>query len=205
MCCFQHTLSGCRRLGPTGGGNDELDRHTHHPSGKVGLRRLLPRRDADFGWLWLISPASNERSLVLGPTAHDPGVHGHPVGDNRREDKRESRWPVAAAAGPGRCAERNLLVLDRNRGRGDLRPYHVVQFGSLLAVFAVVALLGAQHTQTWCLVVALVLYVVAKLLESFDPEIYALGGVVSGHTLKHLAAAGATYFVLLMLQHSTPF
>jgi len=92
-----------------------------------------------------------------------------------------------------------------NRGRGDLRPYHVVQFGSLLAVFAVVALLGAQHTQTWCLVVALVLYVVAKLLESFDPEIYALGGVVSGHTLKHLAAAGATYFVLLMLQHSTPF
>ena len=50
---------------------------------------------------------------------------------------------------------------------------------------------------------ALALYAGAKLLESLDPEIYALGHIVSGHTLKHLAAAGAAYFILLMLQCRT--
>lgn len=33
-------------------------------------------------------------------------------------------------------------------------------------------------------------YIAAKLLEHFDPQIFALTGhVVSGHTLKHVAAA----------------
>src|SRR5271157_3798069 len=41
------------------------------------------------------------------------------------------------------------------------------------------------------------------MLESFDPDIYSLGHIVSGHTLKHLAAAGSTYFTLLMLQRRT--
>jgi hypothetical protein len=85
--------------------------------------------------------------------------------------------------------------------RGDLRPYHLVQFGSLLAVFVILTLFRARHTQTWCLVLALALYVAAKLLESSDPDIYSLGQMVSGHTLKHLAAAASTYFVLFMLQH----
>lgn len=40
------------------------------------------------------------------------------------------------------------------------------------------------------------------MLESFDPEIYDLGRVVSGHTLKHLAAAGG-YFIALMLTRRT--
>ena len=32
-------------------------------------------------------------------------------------------------------------------------------------------------------------YVLAKICEFFDAEIYSLGGVVSGHTLKHLFAS----------------
>ena len=62
-------------------------------------------------------------------------------------------------------------------------------------------LFPARHTQTSYLVLALGLYVAAKLLESFDPHIYSLGNVVSGHTLKHLAAVASTYFVLFMLKH----
>lgn len=36
-------------------------------------------------------------------------------------------------------------------------------------------------------------YVVAKLAESFDAQLYGLGHAVSGHTLKHLAAAAGAF------------
>jgi hypothetical protein len=42
-------------------------------------------------------------------------------------------------------------------------------------------------------------YALAKLLEWGDAWIYQLGGVVSGHTLKHLASALASWWVLRML------
>jgi len=39
----------------------------------------------------------------------------------------------------------------------------------------------------------------AKVLELLDRPIFELGHVVSGHTLKHLAAAAAGYWILRML------
>jgi hypothetical protein len=89
------------------------------------------------------------------------------------------------------------------RGQGDLRPYYVVQFGSLLGVLAVLVLFPPQYARSWCLVPALLLYAAAKLAEAFDSKIYKLTRAVSGHTLKHLAAAAAGVFVILMLQGRT--
>jgi hypothetical protein len=43
-------------------------------------------------------------------------------------------------------------------------------------------------------------YVLAKILEESDRQVFALVHVVSGHTLKHLAAATAGYWILRMLQ-----
>jgi hypothetical protein len=40
--------------------------------------------------------------------------------------------------------------------------------------------------------------VAAKLFELFDKQIYALGGIVSGHTLKHLSA-GLAFLPLVFL------
>jgi hypothetical protein len=40
-------------------------------------------------------------------------------------------------------------------------------------------------------------YVIAKLCEHFDREIYAASGFVSGHTLKHVVAAIGIYILLL--------
>jgi hypothetical protein len=42
-------------------------------------------------------------------------------------------------------------------------------------------------------------YVLAKLLETFDLQLLSLGHLVSGHTLKHLAAAFAGLVVARML------
>jgi hypothetical protein len=48
--------------------------------------------------------------------------------------------------------------------------------------------------------VAALLYVLAKILEYADRSIYSLGGLVSGHTLKHLAAAAACFAILRYFQ-----
>ena len=48
------------------------------------------------------------------------------------------------------------------------------------------------------------LYVLAKIVEALDRPIFELGHIVSGHTLKHMAAAGAGYWILRMLRKRRP-
>jgi len=87
----------------------------------------------------------------------------------------------------------------QSRGRGDLRPYALAQFGSLLLVLLLIALFRPRYTRASDLAIALALYVLAKILEAADKPIFAAGHIVSGHTLKHFAAALSTYWVLRML------
>jgi hypothetical protein len=51
---------------------------------------------------------------------------------------------------------------------------------------------------------AVTLYALAKLLEHYDRQIYSFGGVLSGHTLKHLAAASACFAILKLFQVRRP-
>jgi hypothetical protein len=90
------------------------------------------------------------------------------------------------------------------RGHGDLRPYAVAQFGSLLVLLLIFALFPARYTRTSDFVVSLALYGVAKILEAADKPIFALGEIVSGHTIKHLFAALSAGWILHMLRCSTP-
>jgi hypothetical protein len=89
-------------------------------------------------------------------------------------------------------------------GHGDLRPYILVQFGSLLVLLLLLALFPARYTRGADLLVSLGFYVLAKILEVSDGRIFALGHIVSGHTLKHLAAALSAYWVLRMLRLRRP-
>jgi len=45
----------------------------------------------------------------------------------------------------------------------------------------------------------LLFYVLAKLFEFIDSELYAAGGIISGHSLKHVFAALASAMVLFAL------
>ena len=83
-------------------------------------------------------------------------------------------------------------------GVGDLRFYAFVQLYAVVFLL-IVMLLPSRYTCGSALVVVAGLYVLAKVLETFDAQIFRLGHVVSGHTLKHLAAALASYWVLRML------
>jgi hypothetical protein len=89
-------------------------------------------------------------------------------------------------------------------GAGDLRPYLIAQFLPLLALPCLLVGFPARYTGTGDLVACLACYVLAKLLESFDGQVYTQAGIVSGHTLKHLVAGLGAWFVLHMLQHRRP-
>jgi hypothetical protein len=75
---------------------------------------------------------------------------------------------------------------------GDLRPYAWVQFTPLVLVAAILVVDSPAPAERRPLAAAIVLYGLAKVFELLDPQIFAaLGGLVSGHALKHLAAAAA--------------
>jgi hypothetical protein len=74
-------------------------------------------------------------------------------------------------------------------GAGDLRPYALVQFFPALAIPLMLWLFPARYNRGGDIVVVLVIYGAAKIFEALDARILAMGGVVSGHTLKHLVAA----------------
>lgn len=84
------------------------------------------------------------------------------------------------------------------------RPYILVQFYSALVIVLIVGMFPPRYIDAGELVAALILYALSKVLESFDSQVFGFGWIVSGHTLKHLAAAAAVWFILHMLRHRTP-
>jgi hypothetical protein len=87
------------------------------------------------------------------------------------------------------------------QGRGDLRFYGWVQFFPMLCIPLVVLLFGKEkgYAGVRSMLWAVVWYGLAKVLEHFDSEIYK-GLGVSGHTLKHIAAAVSTAYLVGMLR-----
>ena len=90
------------------------------------------------------------------------------------------------------------------RGAGDLRPYFFVQFYPLLVIPCIAWFFPSRYTQSRALLEVVALYGAAKVCEVLDGFIYAQGHAVSGHTLKHLLAAFAAYWLLRMLYRRRP-
>jgi Ceramidase len=84
-------------------------------------------------------------------------------------------------------------------GMGDLRPYALVQFGSLVAIPLMIWLFPPRYTGTADLVWVLGWYGLAKVFEYFDRGVFHLTGI-SGHTLKHLASGVGAWWILRMLE-----
>jgi hypothetical protein len=99
-------------------------------------------------------------------------------------------WALALGAG-GLCAS---VVT------GNLAPYLALQFGGLIGLLAGLALVkdtSATRFPWWALVGW---YALAKVLELGDQVVWGLTlHVVSGHTLKHLAAGMAGVVVVRWL------
>ena len=92
---------------------------------------------------------------------------------------------------------------DELHGHGDLRIYAVVQIYSALMLLMPL-LLKPRYSRRMDFAIVFGFYVLAKLFELADKSIFRLGHLVSGHTLKHVAAAMAGCWILRMLERRTP-
>ena len=86
-------------------------------------------------------------------------------------------------------------------GRGDLRPYALVQFLSLIIIALIWGMVPSKLDRIGYLWAMFGGYALAKVLEEFDATVYAsLGGYMSGHALKHIAAAAGMFCFVLALR-----
>ena len=84
-------------------------------------------------------------------------------------------------------------------GAGDLRPYGFVHFYPAILIPLLLCFLPARYTRGGEVWGVLFFFGLAVACELLDRRIFALGGLVGGHTLKHLFAAVAVWWVLRML------
>ena len=141
-----------------------------------------------FGSGWYHLAPSNE-SLVwdrLPMTIAFMGFFTVIVGEHVSERfARQLLWPLLVV-GAGSVF---YWQYTEAQGVGDLRPYALVQFLPILLIPIILLMFPSRFGSSrfyWGMLAA---YVAAKLLEHFDPQIYSTLGVISGHSLKHVAAA----------------
>lgn len=89
-------------------------------------------------------------------------------------------------------------------GAGNVVPYGVLQAYSVVILLMLAWLHPSRYTRGSDIYWVFAAYVAAKVVEFFDVEILAIGNLVSGHTLKHLVAAGAGMVVCRMLMLRVP-
>lgn len=78
----------------------------------------------------------------------------------------------------------------------NLRPYLLIQFGALLFLVLILFLKPRGTISNSAIWTSFGFYFLAKIFEIADSAIWNFTGFISGHTLKHLAAALAMYYLL---------
>jgi hypothetical protein len=111
------------------------------------------------------------------------------------------RWgarllPFLLAAGAGSVV---VWHLGERAGAGDLRFYAVVQFYPMMAIPLILLLYRSRYTHAGHFWGVLGWYALAKGFEMLDGPIYGTIVFVSGHNLKHVAAALSAAWILRML------
>lgn len=82
-------------------------------------------------------------------------------------------------------------ALTEAHGVGDLRPYAIVQFLPMLLIPLILLTHRSAVRQNRIFWWIIAFYFMAKFCEMLDARIYAIGELLSGHSLKHLVAAMA--------------
>ncbi len=88
-------------------------------------------------------------------------------------------------------------------GTGNVMPYAVLQGYSVFVLLLLARMSPSRYTRGNDIYWVFGWYLLSKVLETFDGEVLAIGHFVSGHTLKHLAAAVASFVVCYMLLRRT--
>ena len=86
-------------------------------------------------------------------------------------------------------------------GIGDLRLYVIVQFLPLILIPLILLMfnnLSSSNKYYWFIIG---IYILAKIFETFDEQIYLITNVISGHTIKHLVASIAPFIYYRKLSY----
>jgi hypothetical protein len=90
-------------------------------------------------------------------------------------------------------------IVTERQGRGNVMPYGVLQAWAVFVLLKLVVFHPSRYTHGHLIYAVFAGYALAKGFEHFDRQIFELSGVVSGHTLKHVAAGVAGLPVVWML------
>ena len=109
-----------------------------------------------------------------------------------------SLWPLLAV-GAGTVI---YWYATERLGAGNLIPYALYQGWSILVIVLLIAVFPARrYSHGGLLVWAAGWYGIAKVFETFDLGVFRLtGGVMSGHTIKHVLASLAVFAIVKQLQ-----
>lgn len=94
-------------------------------------------------------------------------------------------------------------IVTERTGAGNVLPYALLQGYAVIVLLMMAALLPSRYTRANDLYFIFGWYVLAKVLEHFDAQVLAFSHLVSGHTLKHVAAAAAGLVACRMLLRRT--
>jgi len=93
-------------------------------------------------------------------------------------------------------------ILTEQAGKGDLRPYAMVQFFPLIAIPLLLWMYKSSSHYTRTIVWMFLFFGLAKLAETYDNEIYLLlNNTISGHTFKHLLMTAAGYEIVVLFKN----
>ena len=102
-------------------------------------------------------------------------------------------FPVLVIAG---IASIVYWKLTEQSGHGDLRPYALIQFLPILLTPLILLLFDSRYDRSSDLWWFLFWYLVAKIFEAMDQLIYDWLILISGHSLKHIAASIGCFIYL---------
>ena len=88
-------------------------------------------------------------------------------------------------------------------GVGNVMPYGVLQGYSVVILLLLAVLKPSRYTHGKILYWVFAWYVLSKILETYDAKVLEWIHLISGHTLKHVAAAIAGVAVWVMLTRRT--
>jgi len=89
-------------------------------------------------------------------------------------------------------------------GNGDLRAYLLIQLMPIILLLYVLPVFESRYDRNADLWWLLAWYLAARLCELFDRQIYEALSVVSGHSLKHIAAGIGSLLFLRHLRFRAP-
>lgn len=94
-------------------------------------------------------------------------------------------WPLLAIG----AASVFYWDYSESQNAGDLRLYGLVQFLPMLLIPAILIMYESVFDQTRFIWIVFLLYALAKVFEQLDFALYDIGGIISGHSVKHVCAA----------------